>query len=81
MQKGFILSMIIVLAIFIGVMIVVQETNHPLMQQIVSNQAEILDLQRKIYRQATLGPGSSGNPNLASQPVNSADMQQKLNMV
>ncbi len=87
MQRGSVLALIIILSIFVGVMVVVQETNHPLLLQIAKEQAEILDLQRRLSGQTisdsasgknTVGTGNDAGT-VAALLKNQLDIQQKVN--
>lgn len=58
-----VLSCVVVVAIFIGVTLVVSQTNGPIMQRVVSQQSEILELQKEIIgllKAQAAGAGPSG---------------------
>ena len=57
MQNKLALAIIVVVAIFLGVTISVQQANSPLMRRLVTQQEEILSLQKKLDR----GGAPSGN--------------------
>ena len=50
MQNKFTLAVVVIVAVFLGVTITVQQSNSPVMRRLVAQQEEILSLQKKIDR-------------------------------
>ena len=59
MQNKFTLAVVVIVAVFLGVTITVQQSNSPVMRRLVAQQEEILSLQKKIDR--VLSEGGSAN--------------------
>jgi protein-disulfide isomerase len=69
-NKIFNLVLVVILAVFLGVTLSVQQTNNPVLGRLIEQQTEILTLQRKIERQLAQGGGGS-----AQMP---SDLSQRL---
>lgn len=69
MQNKLALAVVVVVAIFIGVAITVQQSNSPLMRRFVAQQDEILSLQRKLDRQAGAPAANAGDLAVLSTKV------------
>ena len=59
MQNKFVLAMVVVVAVFVGVSLTVQQVNHPIMRRLVAQQEEILSLEKKIDRVLSASPTSA----------------------
>src|SRR5690349_15529491 len=73
MQNKYGLIIVVVIAIFLGVTLTVQQTNSPIMRRLVAQQEEILSLQKKLDRNR--GEGTAGDAD------DLAAVNRKLDMV